>query len=207
MAGLNSAFTHVPMLWGTRSVDLGPWKGLADAAVKNGVTHFLGFNEPNNRGQANMSPQDAAKAWRTYLEPYAKQGVKLGAPAIDNGPTGLQWLKDFMSACSDCTIDFVPFHWYDSCTNYPYFKSHVSDVYAAGGKRPLWLTEFAGNGDAAAQKTFLEKVMPWLDQNRQVERYSWFLVQDGSLMSGQQMSELGKTFATYTSDTIAKEML
>lgn len=43
---------------------------------------ILGFNEPDQGGQANMSPQRAADVWRQRLQKYASQGIKLGAPAV-----------------------------------------------------------------------------------------------------------------------------
>jgi len=87
-----------------------------------------------------MSPQDAANAFRTYMMPYAKH-ASLGAPAVTNGPSGMNWLSQFFSLCKDCKIDFVPIHWYDSATNLDYFYNYVKNAHSVGGGRDVWLTE------------------------------------------------------------------
>lgn len=74
--------------------------------------------------------------------------------------------------------------------------SYVSTVYTASGNRPLWITEFGASGTADEQQTFLDTVMPWLDSQSYVERYAYFMVSDGNLLSsGSSLSALGNTFA------------
>lgn len=111
---------------------------------------------------------------------------------------GLTWLSSFMAACTDCTIDFVCIHWYDSAENIAYFKSHVQDAYKAGGNRPLWITEFQAAGTVDQQNAFMKEVLPWLDASDMVERYSWFMANTnaGGLISGEGLSTLGSTFKT-----------
>ena len=167
------------------------------------------FNEPDNAGQSNLSPSAAAAGWKTYMEPFAGK-AKLGAPAVTNGgaPSGLTWLGDFLTACSGCTIDFVPVHWYDSATNLAYFKSYIESAYKAGGNRPIWITEFGASGSAEQQSAFLEDVMPWLDSLDWVENYAYFGVFANNLVaaSGSSPSTLGETFKSYTSSTVPAVM-
>lgn len=87
-----------------------------------------------------MSPQQAADAYRMYMNPFAGRAY-LGAPAVTNGPSGLPWLKQFFSLCTGCHIDFIPIHWYDKATNVPYFKSYIEEAKAAAGSLNLWITE------------------------------------------------------------------
>eukprot|EP01083_Nonionella_stella_P257466 881265_1 len=42
-------------------------------------SHILGFNEPNHKSQANMSPQQAVKDWKVIQKKYA--GKKLVSPS------------------------------------------------------------------------------------------------------------------------------
>jgi hypothetical protein len=57
-----------------------------------------------------MNPQDAAQAYIDYINPYYDRAY-LGAPAVTNGPGGLQWLQDFLNAYGGrCNIDFIPIH-------------------------------------------------------------------------------------------------
>jgi hypothetical protein len=111
-----------------------------------------------------MDVSTAAQAYMSYIQPFAGK-AKLGALAVTNGggSMGLTYLSNFISNCSSCTIDFVNIYWYNSATNFAYFKSHVEQAYTAGGNQPVWITEFAATGTDDEQNTFLEVVIPWLD--------------------------------------------
>lgn len=120
------------MLWGDPTGNEGwieAWQAAVQTAISSGSNHVIGFNEPDLNG---LSPAQAAAAWQKYVQPYAGK-VKLGAPAVTNGgaPLGLTWLSQFMTACSNCTIDFVPFHWYCGYDLIEYFTEYIEEVYAA----------------------------------------------------------------------------
>lgn len=193
------------MLWGLSTSFTSSWASAAKSAIASGSTHLLAFNEPDLSAQSNISPADAAVGYRTYMEPFAGQ-AKLGAPAVTNGgsPAGLTWLGSFLDACSDCTIDFVPIHWYDSATNFGYFVSYIEEAYVASGNRTLWITEFGASGSDAEQVLFLQAVMPWLDSLDYVERYAYFGCFDNSLLeSGDTLSAVGSSFTSYTSTALS----
>ena len=61
-------------------------------------------------GGNDIPAETAAQIWMRQMEPLAKEGVKLGAPACTGAETGLQWTQDFFKACINCTIDFIPVH-------------------------------------------------------------------------------------------------
>ena len=65
-------------------------------------------------GSCIGSPAHAAASYKTWMQPFAGR-AKLGAPAVTNGgsPVGLTYLGYFIGNCTDCTIDFIPIHWYD----------------------------------------------------------------------------------------------
>ncbi|QSZ34123.1 hypothetical protein DSL72_005711 [Monilinia vaccinii-corymbosi] len=195
-----SGIEFVPLLWGLKPTFTGAWSAAASSAIASGSRHLMSFNEPDLSTQSNLGYADAAAGYKQYMQPFAGK-AKLGAPAVTNGaaPMGLAWLKNFLSSCSDCTIDFVCIHWYDSASNAAYFKSYIQDAYAAGGNRPLWITEFQASGTADEQNAFMSEVLPWLDASDMVERYAWFMASTdaGGLMSGPSaLSTLGKTFKT-----------
>jgi hypothetical protein len=158
----------------------------------------MSFNEPDLDTQANLSPEAAAAAYKTYMDtPFAGK-AQLGSPAVTNGggSMGLTWLKNFLGACTGCQIDFVCIHWYNG-GDANAFMSYIDTAYAAGGNRPLWITEFQGEGDTAAQNTFLQTVIPQLDASPKVARYAYFMASDGVLLSsGSTLSTLGNTFAS-----------
>lgn len=48
--------------------------------------------------------------------------------------------SEFMSACSDCQIDAVAAHWYDSSDNAAYFYLYMGWL-KGNFSVPIWLTE------------------------------------------------------------------
>lgn len=99
------------------------------------------FNEPDNAGQANLSPQAAAAAWKKYMQPFAGK-AKLCSPAVTNGaaPMGTAWLDAFLKACTGCRVDCIAIHVYDKVTNTAYSKEYITGV-GKKYKKPVWVTE------------------------------------------------------------------
>lgn len=162
----------------------------------------MGFNEPDYSGQADLTVAAAVSGWMTYMQPYASK-ASLGAPAVTNGgsPMGLTYLGNFLSALKDAggSYDFCSIHWYDSATNIDYFKNYMQEASTACNGKPIWLTEFGASGSADEQNTFLQTVMPWMDEQSYIERYAYFMVATDNLIStGTTLSTLGNTFATFT---------
>jgi len=203
--GLPSKYQYVAMCW-SGSVDENKWKNDAKAATSGSGTHYLmSFNEPDMKAQANMNVGPAVAAFNRLMTPLASGNVKLGSPAVTNGAgvsqdtgfkLGLDWLGDFFQQCSDCPIDFVPIHWYGS--DAADFKAHTQKAMNAavvnGQKKPVWVTEFQCLGQD--QGAFLADVLPWLDSQSQVERYSYFMASGVSLTNGNGVSALGQKYAS-----------
>lgn len=193
---LPNNYEYVPMLWGLGEHSAG-WNRAADKAIASGSTHLLAFNEPDLAAQSSLSIPLAVDGYRSLMQPYAGK-AKLGSPAVTNGgaPMGLTYLQNFISSCSGCTIDFVNIHWYNG-GNAQDFKNYVTKAHAAGGGRPVWITEFEASGDVAQQQAFLNEVLPWLDSQDYVERYAYFMAADGILISsGTTLSPVGQAFAS-----------
>lgn len=146
--------------------------------------------------QANQSPKDAADTWRQYMEPFAGR-AKLCAPSITNSPVGsgmgTDWLDEFMKECSDCTIDCVNQHWYDSRGNdASIFKEQIGNAAKYG--KPVFVGEFAGVGSESEISDFLGEVMPWMDGNDDIIGYAYFMVANGLLVDGSAVSSYGETY-------------
>jgi len=186
------------MLWGNDEDKTSTWADNVDAAIKAGAKEVMAFNEPDLPTQSNMDTTTAAEAYQQYISPLAGK-VRLGSPSVTNGaaPMGISWLTDFMSKCSDCPIDFVTIHWYDSASNAQYFKDHVTEAHQKTGK-PVWITEFGASGSDEEISSFLEDVMGWMDQQDFVEKYAYFMAGDGLLNSGSSLSSYGQTYASST---------
>jgi hypothetical protein len=200
-SGYNPALSFVPMLWSSASDLTSVWtSNVATAKANYGTTAVLAFNEPDGcNGQSCMSVASAVSAYQAYINPL-KGSVLLGAPAVTNGIgtlIGLDYLKTFIKNCTGCQIDFVPIHWYGDASQITDFENYVTAAYAAGGNRPLWVTEFGTtSGTAAATQTFLRSVQAWMDGSSMVAKYAWFMDQPGNLINsnGAGMSPLGSMY-------------
>lgn len=127
-----TAFEYVPMLWGTGSIE--SWFSDATNAINAGSGHLLSFNEPDLPEQANIPPEEAARAHVLSMSPFVGR-VRIGSPAVSNGvhpnkTIGLVWLESFLTKCKveNCTIDFVAFHWYNDASQIDAFEQHVRNV-------------------------------------------------------------------------------
>ncbi|KAH9206455.1 glycosyl hydrolase catalytic core-domain-containing protein [Leptodontidium sp. 2 PMI_412] len=140
---------YIPMLWSNEGSHTG------QPSLEVPTT----FSPSTNQTDAQME----VHAWRAYL----------GAPAVTNGLSGMKWLKEFLGLCTSCRIDFVPIHWYDSATNVAYFKNYIADAHEIAG-HDLWITEFNGSGKSSEKESFLRTVIPWLDTQSYIQRYSWY---------------------------------
>ncbi|KAF9566955.1 hypothetical protein CPC08DRAFT_627657 [Agrocybe pediades] len=163
-----SNIAYIPMQWGSVGVD-----SFSSSVKILGSNTILAFNEPDNIDEANMLPEEAASLWMQFLEPLKSQGIRLGGPAVTAAGSGRPWLTSFLSACSNCTIDFLPVHWYG--TGFEGFAAYLGDVHNAFPKYPLWVTEYAetSNNDTEVLN-FMNQTLTFLDGLDWVERYAWF---------------------------------
>src|SRR5215469_17801482 len=132
--------SFVPMIWGapdatTATID----------RVKGEGRILLGFNEPDNSDQANMSVQQALTLWPKLMA----TGMTLGSPAVTSGaatPGG--WLDQFMkgAAAYHYRVNFICVHWYGSDFHADPAVQQLRNYLRAVYDRyhlPIWLTEFA----------------------------------------------------------------
>ncbi|KAF3070505.1 Alkali-sensitive linkage protein 1 [Daldinia childiae] len=199
--GLQAKIAYYPMLWSPAPDHSNNWDEKAEAAIASGSDSFLSFNEPDIPSQANMSPQDAANGHKQFMNKYAGR-VKISSPAIsssENPGMGIDWLNQFFNACGgQCQVDFCAAHWYgpggDDGANL--FLDHIKKVHDACQGKPVWVTEFAATDGDIDQ--FMRSVTQGLDSDEFgfVEKYSYFMVNQGSLMSSPtDLSSFGRIFA------------
>lgn len=132
MANFNPALEYIPLLYNNNPDLLAVWPTTAQAAIDNGSTALMSFNEPDfsysGSGSNYMDVATAVETWQKYMEPFAGKAL-LVAPAITNvgAPAGLTWLQDFIDACTNCTIDVINLHWYSNkWAGAAYLESHAS---------------------------------------------------------------------------------
>jgi hypothetical protein len=195
-SGTNLEFC--PMLWGLKLDFAQTWPGNAQKAIDAGSKCLLSFNEPDLGEQANLSPQVAAQKHIELMNPFKGKAL-IGSPAITNSGAanqGIDWLTQWFKACGgNCAVDFVNIHIYGVDTTT--FLTHLRNVHAAFNL-PVWITEFAFNGSDDQINTQLETVIGQIETNPTysfVDRYSYFMVSDGVLVSGNSISTYGNTFA------------
>jgi len=205
----NSKLEFVPMLWGGGDKIDDFASTINQTIIDHNVTAVLGFNEPQQKGQSNLTPQEGADLWKTYLEPLRALGVRLGSPAPSGAPSGKVWLNDFLTACAGgCTVDFIALHWYD--VNATAFIHYLEDFHS-NFSRPLWVTEWdCQNFNQVNEQCtmddivlFLNETQSYMDQSDFVERYAWFGVMtdlqgvnaaNGMVDSQGNINSLGKQY-------------
>ena len=146
---------------------------------------LLGFNEPNFKTQANMTPSQAAAQW-PRLEKLAQDfGLQIVSPAVnyadqpvsENGVTysdPVDYLDAFFAACPNCKVDYIAVH------NYMCYATALSSYIDRFRKynRPVWLTEFACWDQPTItvdmQKNYMIDAMNFLENDSAIFRYSWF---------------------------------
>ncbi|KAI4101402.1 MAG: hypothetical protein LQ339_005051 [Xanthoria mediterranea] len=178
------------------------WIEGVKALISSGTPMIFASNEPDNRGQANLTPAQAATVYKKYIQPF-KGLVALASPAITNGggDTGLGFLEKFVGECRDCHFDIINVHHYVNRweVNVEQAVSAVKsfltkDVAAFKAKHPqfqgarICLGEFwlwgASDEDGAA---YLRALLPWLDGNNDVACYQGF----GGLWQGNFINNAG----------------
>ena len=171
--------SFVPMIWGAGSVTTATL-----GQVKHEGRYLLGFNEPDNAGQANMTVARALKLWPRLMS----TGMRLGSPAVATGAaTSGGWLDRFMrgAAARHYRVNFITVHWYggDFVTSRAVaeLKSYLKAIHSRY-HRPLWLTEFAlirfgaqtTFPSARQQAAFVTAATSMLRRLPYVQRYAWF---------------------------------
>jgi len=136
--------------------------------------NFLFINEPDMNG---VSPGQAVDIWRREFQPFKNQGKRLGGPSVASNDAGTNWMQQFMSQCSGCSIDFLPLHWYGARGDD--FINYVTMMHNKFGKN-IWVTEWGcatwGGGSCSDNdiRGLMSHTTAWMDQQPWIERYSWF---------------------------------
>jgi hypothetical protein len=179
-----------PMAWNSVGIS-----GVSSWADKDSlIKYILGFNEPNFKIQANMTPIQAAKAWPALQKIAKKHDLKIVGPAVnycnkdgsvyENGiyyTNPFTYLDDFFKACDTCQVDYIGLHWYGGGNSIVNF---IQD--ARKYKKPIWVTEFAAWDNPATtskdQIKYLAGTVNFLERDPDIYRYSWFI---GRRQTGQ----------------------
>lgn len=165
----------IPMVWGEKNLDM------PDTESKV----LLGFNEPDNKDQSNLTVERALELWPQLQ----KHKVKLCSPAPTKRQTvgTSSWLNQFMQYAEEkkYRVDLICVHYYSDNKDVGEFKSFLERVYTTY-KRPIWVTEWglvdwAETGRFSFEETaqYAKEALPMLDELDFVERHAWFAAYKG----------------------------
>jgi Glycosyl hydrolase catalytic core len=169
----------VPMIWGAGSVTKANLR-----EVRHEGHYLLGFNEPDNAGQSDMTVAQALHYWPRLMA----TGMTLGSPAVAaDAATPGGWLDQFMAGAKadHYRVNFIAVHWYgaDFATSAAVgqLESYLRAIHARYHK-PIWLTEFAlikfgattTFPSARLQAAFVTAATAMLQRLTFVQRYAWF---------------------------------
>jgi hypothetical protein len=161
-----------------------------------------------------MSPAVAAQKWKDLEKIADDFDLKLVGPAVNFSPDApyqdpIVYLDEFFNECQDCRVDYIAVHCYMS---YPSALMWYINNFKKYGK-PIWLTEFCAwddfwqlPGDAAEnQLNYMVNTINYLEHDKDVYRYAWFIPRTGEtdkwphmqLLEDNQpgvLTKLGKVF-------------
>ncbi len=181
--------SFVPMIWGSGSVTTST---LNTAKTEGSV--LLGFNEPDNSGQSNMTAAQALTLWPQLVA----TGMRLGSPAVAaNAQVAGGWLDTFMTGAKtqNLRVDFICLHWYGGNFNTTMAVSELQTYIEETHTKynlPIWVTEYAltnfGGGTEFPtddqQAAFAAASVTMLEATSYVERYAWFALPTCSANGG-----------------------
>jgi len=175
------------------------WNGLDSVVMKNfysthpDIKYILGFNEPNFKAQANLTPTQAAAKWPLIERIAGLYHLKIVGPALNYAPaTGavsengvtytdpIQYMDDFIKVCPTCHFDYIAVHNYMNSENAVEANLALFKKY----NKPIWLTEFC-EYDATqtltpdTQKDYMVQLLSYLENDSSIYRYSWFIGRNG----------------------------
>lgn len=177
----NTAYEHVPMIWGKDyNAEI-----VTTTAKTHPGSYWLIWNEPDYWQSANMTPLEAAQAYRV-LRPLIKNAdptAKLIVGGVYNLNVG--WLESFRSQYRSLygewpVVEGWHVHHYVGRTEYDtqLWRTRLEGVRdwmaANGGPTELWITEFGCLNSAAVAEQILVEQTPWLDAQSWVTRYAWY---------------------------------
>ncbi|HEY6790234.1 MAG TPA: glycosyl hydrolase [Trebonia sp.] len=177
--------------------------------VKREGKYLLGFNEPDEKNEANMSVATALRLW-PRLE---ATGMELGSPAVSYGTNSTtSWIGQFMRGAKSrhYRVNFITVHWYgqhnwtNPTANVNELKTYLEQTYRLY-HLPIWITEFSlinfqgrepTYATASQEAVFLTAATKMLTGLPYVQRYAWYTLTDKQTAGNTILYTHGPTTAT-----------
>lgn len=209
-SGLPEEVEFCPMMWGNSSEEkLAAKIETLRPLVKSGqVQHLMGFNEPDQKNQSDMTVERVLELWPILME--------LNVPLVSPGCVhpDREWMDEFMEGVEqrNLRVDYVAAHSYGG-PNASHLLNRMEKVSKRFG-RPVWITEFAvGDWEAksveqhkhstGSVQAFMKQVLPALNAAPFVARYAWFAADQKNKALGTsalfdddgELTRLGRIYA------------
>jgi len=178
MSNIQKNIPFTPMIWSDKTLIANTTPNLSILNLSNIDNSLLGFNEPDNTSQSNMTVDQAAKLWPQLRSTKRR----LGSPATYTNPNNPNsWLYQFMILINN-DVDFITVHWY-APPNPKSLLNEIDTLYNTYNK-PIWITEFSPADWNATLITptkytqqdainFMDTIIPQLNSRSYVERFAW----------------------------------
>lgn len=187
------------------------WPGWDEIYNLNTVTTLLGYNEPDNSNQSNVTVENTIRDWPDML----KAGLRLGSPAPCHARNS--WSDAFWKYINlyNYRCDIAVGHIYEYITLNSW-KSRINDMVKSSGGRPCWITEYnyganwtnekwpdgtraATEGNLEHERQWMAEVLPGFDAMPKLERtffYNW--VEDcRAVILNKSLTPAGEVFAAH----------
>lgn len=192
------------------------WPSLNQNWQAAGINTVLGYNEPDNTSQANLSVSTAISSWGDLLA----TGLRIGSPATTDGGRS-SWLYPFVSQAdaAGLRVDFVAVHYYwgwnpadpSGAANQMY--NFLLDIWN-NTHRPIWITEWNNGANwtdnnpyppptYAQQQACIAVMTQMLENTPFVERYALYnWVEDvrSLVTSSNTITAAGTTYSNLVSN-------
>lgn len=169
---------YVPMMWTINDKGSKTIQRMAD----NGYKYALMYNEPDLAEQSNLTVETVIDSWGEYND----IDINLGSPATALCPPWSdEWFQPYMKEmeANNYDVDFIAVHhywnWYTE-EGVEAFLELMDETYEMYGK-PIWITEFALDGDPGNNQEQLDSCMNYmlgliegLEERDYIQRYAWF---------------------------------
>lgn len=179
------------------------WPSWDQINNKQNVTHLLGFNEPMQKDQADMTLQQVLNLWPKLQA----SGLRLGSPCTTDGT--VDWLYEFLDKAKALgyRVDFITVHYYKGGWSDEKFIGWMREIHERTGL-PLWVTEFnngarwvKGHNPTLEQNAeVIEGYCKIMDRCEFIERYAIFNMQGNrAIFADGQLTPAGIRYRDHAS--------
>jgi hypothetical protein len=195
---------YVPMTWGADTA--ANIKTAVTGFVGKGYKYVLGFNEPDNTTQSNVSVASALALLPSY---NVATTIAIGSPSTQANTTGQAWFTQYMAGVAANTTlrtDVIAIHWYGwnagSCdAAASQLESYIKYAEGFPGNRPIWLTEWGclnqSAPTAAGVIAFFNGALAVFAKHPRLMRYAWYQWSPNCEVynTNDTLTDLGKIYA------------